>query len=95
MDITEQQKAEDALRRERERLANVITGTDVGTWEWNVQTGETVFNERWAQICGYSLGELSPVSIDTWTHLAHPDDLKKVEILLDRHFSGELDRLRC
>jgi PAS domain S-box-containing protein len=92
VDITEQQRAEDALRRERERLANVITGTDVGTWEWNVQTGETVFNERWAQICGYSLGELSPVSIDTWTHLAHPDDLKKVEILLDRHFSGELDR---
>ncbi len=92
VDITEQQKAEDALRRERERLANVITGTDVGTWEWNVQTGETVFNERWAQICGYRLGELSPVSIDTWRHLAHPDDLKKVKILLDRHFSGELDR---
>ena len=92
VDITEQQKAEDTLRRERERLANVITGTDVGTWEWNVQTGETVFNERWAQICGYSLGELSPVSIDTWKHLAHPDDLKKVEILLERHFSGEVDR---
>ncbi|NWH03667.1 ABC transporter substrate binding protein [Desulfobacter latus] len=90
VDITEQQKAEDALRRERERLANVIRGTGVGTWEWNVQTGETVFNEQWARICGYRLSELLPVSIDTWMHLVHPDDLKKAKNFLNRHFSGEL-----
>jgi PAS domain-containing protein len=29
------------------RLLSIIDGTNVGTWEWNVQTGETVFNERW------------------------------------------------
>lgn len=79
------------VERERERLANVIRGTDVGTWEWNVQTGETVFNERWARICGYSLGELSPVSINTLEMLAHPDDLKKTKSILERHFTGELE----
>ncbi|WP_157237809.1 response regulator [Desulfobacter curvatus] len=90
-DQTDYVNAQMQIAKERERLANVIRGTDVGTWEWNVQTGETVFNERWARICGYSLGELLPVSIDTWTHLSHPDDLKKTESLLARHFLGELE----
>ena len=44
--------------RARERLAAVIHGTDVGTWEWNVQTGEVAFNERWAAMLGYRLAEI-------------------------------------
>ena len=47
------------------RLLNIIEGTRAGTWKWNVQTGETTFNERWAEIIGYSLDEISPTSIDT------------------------------
>lgn len=59
----------------RRKYKSVIDGTNVGTWEWNVQTGQTVFNERWAEIVGYTLEELAPISIDTWMKLAHPDDL--------------------
>ncbi|WP_320041941.1 PocR ligand-binding domain-containing protein [uncultured Desulfobacter sp.] len=91
-DITERKQTENALQMERERLTNVIYGTNIGTWEWNIQTGETIFNERWAEICGYDLEELAPISIETWIKLAHPDDLKGSETLLNRHFSGELDR---
>jgi len=36
------------LKEERQRLAYILEGTNVGTWEWYVQTGETIFNERWA-----------------------------------------------
>lgn len=72
-----------------QRLASVIQGTNIGTWEWNVQTGETVFNERWANIAGYSLEELAPVSIDTWAKLAHPDDLQASGQALQSHFDGE------
>ena len=56
------------------RLRQIIDGTNIGTWEWNVQTGETRFNERWAQIIGYTLDEISPTNIDTWLNFAHPDD---------------------
>ncbi|MCB1182216.1 PAS domain-containing protein [bacterium] len=88
-DQTELRHSREALAHERERLANVITGTNVGTWEWNVQTGETVFNERWAAICGYTLQELAPVSIETWSRLAHPDDLPASRAALEAHFAGE------
>jgi PAS domain S-box-containing protein len=90
VDITEQKRAEEMLRVQRWRLESIIESTDVGTWEWNVQTGETVFNETWARIAGYTLEELSPVSIKTWEALAHPDDLKQSNELLERHFSGEM-----
>ena len=48
------------LQEERTRLAGIIEGTGAGTWEWNVQTGETRFNERWAEMLGYRLDEIAP-----------------------------------
>jgi PAS domain S-box-containing protein len=75
----------------QQRLDGIIKGTNIGTWEWNIQTGATVFNERWAEIIGYTLAELAPVSIATWGRLAHPDDWKASEERLERHFKGELD----
>jgi PAS domain S-box-containing protein len=94
-DITERKQAEEALREEGWRLQSIIEGTHAGTWQWNVQTGETVFNETWAQITGYTLAELSPISIKTWEALVHPDDLKQSDELLERHFSGELPYYDC
>ena len=89
-DITEQKQAEDELRRHQESLANILEATNVGTWEWNVETGETVFNQRWAEIIGYTLAELAPVSIGTWRHYTHQEDLKAAEIQLERIFAREL-----
>lgn len=68
---------------------SVLEGTQIGTWQWNVQSGETTFNERWAEIAGYQLSELMPISIDTWLGLAHPDDLAQSATLLQQHFNGE------
>jgi len=89
-DITERKQAEEALKHERLLLSSVIKGTNVGTWEWNVQTGKTVFNDRWAEIIGYTLEELTPISIETWMKYAHPDDLKVSGAILEKHFKGEL-----
>ena len=75
---------------QRVRLTEIISGTDIGTWEWNIVTGETYFNRRWAEIVGYTLEELEPISIKTWLDLAHPDDLGKSIELLEKNFSGEL-----
>jgi diguanylate cyclase (GGDEF)-like protein/PAS domain S-box-containing protein len=94
-DITLRKEVEANLAAERQRLAAIIRGTNVGTWEWNIQTGETVFNERWASIVGYTLDEISPTSIETWMKFAHPEDLKESTELLEKHFSGELEYYEC
>lgn len=90
IDITERKLLYQELATEKRRLDDIINGTNSGTWEWNVQTGETIFNEKWAEMIGYSLDEISPVSIDTWMKFAHPDDLKLSNNLLEKHFRGEL-----
>ena len=43
-DVTSRRRTERALREERQHLAYIIEGTHAGTWERNIQTGETRFN---------------------------------------------------
>lgn len=62
-----------------------------GYWEWNVQTGETKFDERWAGIVGYTLDELQTTTIETWNKLVHSEDLKKSEMNLNLYFSNQRD----
>ena len=95
LDISERKKADAVLRVMALRQERIVEGTRAGTWEWNVQTGETVFNDRWAQIIGYTLEELAPVSIKTWEALCHPDDMKRSAKLLEQCFSGELSYYDC
>lgn len=80
---------------QRHRLSNVLEGTHAGIWECNIQTGEVTLDERWAEIVGYTLDELEPVNIQTCASLVHPDDLKKSQELLERHFSGVLPLYEC
>lgn len=82
-------------RREHERLEFVITASRLGTWEWNVQTGETVFNDTWATMAGYTLEELAPCTIETWEQLTHPDDLARARERLASCIAGETPEYQC
>ncbi|MBC6368498.1 PAS domain S-box protein [Algoriphagus sp. AK58] len=93
--INPRKLAYQALQEQKERFENVIRGTKAGIWEWNIQTGETVFNEIWAEIIGYSLDELGPISIKTWEKFAHPEDLEKSGKLLEKCFTGESEYYEC
>ena len=94
-DISKRKAVEETLLIERRRLAAVLEGTNVGSWEWNVQSGQIVINERWAEIVGYTLDELSPISFETWSKLTHPEDLKLSNDLLQKHFDGETEYYFC
>jgi PAS domain S-box-containing protein len=75
--------------------AEIIDNANLGTWEWNIQTGETFFNENWAKILGYSLQELSPTSIDTWIKLGHPTDLEVSNKNLALIFEKKTTEYKC
>lgn len=84
-----------SLAREQQRLLSIVEGTNVGTWEWNVQTGEARLDERWAAITGRTLEELAPMDIQTWRSLTHPGDLVELDALLGRHFAGSTPYFDC
>ncbi|MBF0524318.1 MAG: PAS domain S-box protein [Deltaproteobacteria bacterium] len=90
-DITQRKLADEAIKSQNKRLQNVIVDMKTGTWEWNIQTGETIFNDQWAAMLGYTLEELRPVSIETWRQLSYPDDLEESDVLLQKHLQGETE----
>ncbi len=95
LDISARIKANTDLQKALWRMESILHGTQAGTWEWNVVTGEIVINETWANIIGYRLEELVPVGIGTWQKYAHPDDLKRSDALLQQHFDGKLSYYDC
>ena len=94
-DITEQKKANEDLEKERHRLLQTIEGTNIGTWEWQIQEGKIIYNERWANIVGYTLEELQPISKQTWSNLVHPEDAEIPDKLLEKCFSYEYEFYSC
>ncbi|MEJ6007656.1 PAS-domain containing protein [Paucibacter sp. AS339] len=95
IDITAAKRAAADLAEQQDRLNRIIEGTNAGTWDWNVQTGEARFNERWAEMLGWTLEELAPVSSQTWVDLCHPDDMHKAKESLMRHFFAETQFYEC
>ena len=93
--VTDSKLVEEKLAAENRRLIDILSGLNAGLWEWNIQTGETIFNGRWAEMIGYTLEEISPQSIETWKKYTHPDDLKVSVELLEKHFKGESDYYEC
>ena len=81
---------ENTNRDNSERLEFIINTLGVGIWDWQVQTGELTFNQRWAEIIGYTVDELLPIQFDTWSANLHPEDLAKTEVLLEQYFNGDI-----
>jgi PAS domain S-box-containing protein len=84
----------EALAELSTRYRNIIASTDVGTWEWNVQTGAVAFNERCCSMLGYTLGEIDPY-VDSWYALIHPEDAVLIEAALLPHLMGKAPYYEC
>ncbi|PLK43799.1 HAMP domain-containing sensor histidine kinase [Emticicia sp. TH156] len=94
-DITEQKKASEELQREQQRLYQTIEGANIGTWEWNIKDNTVIYNNRWAEIVGYTLDELQPISKSTWSSLVHPDDKHIPDKNIEKCFSREIEFYEC
>jgi PAS domain S-box-containing protein len=91
----ERQQAKAVLDQTKERLQLALEGSGIGLWDWSVPTGVVTLNDRWAEMIGYSLSELEPISIQTWRHYTHPDDLQKATVALEQHFRQVTQVYEC
>ena len=90
-DQTAERAAARAVRESRERAGLALKGADLGTWDWNVRTGEVVVDQGWAAMLGYRLDEIEP-HVRQWGSLVHPDDLPHVKEVLEAHLEGRTDQ---
>ncbi len=89
-EISARKGVEWALRESEQRMELALRGADLGTWDWNVKTGEVMFNERWAGMLGYTPDEIEP-HVRTSEGLVHPDDISGVTEVLNAHLEGRTD----
>jgi two-component system sensor histidine kinase UhpB len=81
-DVTERRSADLALREREERLRLAFAGAREGVWDWNLETGDVVYSERWKRMLGYADDEIEP-HVRAWERLLHPDDRTAAAALTD------------
>ncbi|MDC0713086.1 ATP-binding protein [Stigmatella sp. ncwal1] len=83
--VTEQRRAEEALRHSEERLRIAVNSAAIGTWDLNLVTGAYQCDERCRQLFGLST-EVS-LRIDALRSGVHPEDQARFEQELARAFT--------
>jgi PAS domain S-box-containing protein len=94
VDITGRKTRKRQLETLTERLELALEAGLFGVWDWNVETDDVTYDERWASMLGYSLEEIQP-ELEAWESRVHPEDRPVVEAALAEHFAGETDYYDC
>jgi len=94
-DISYRKKAEKEIEENHkkleqyaERLELALIGSDAGLWDWNIETGDVYFNDRWCNMLGYKISEVEP-NVSSWENLVHPEDMQMVTRALTDHLEGK------
>lgn len=99
-DITEKERLENALRESECRWKFALEGAGEGVWDWDLTTNIIDFSPQWKAMTGFDDGDVSLVP-NEWKDLISPDDLHRIEDIMNRFLADELEfyetehRLRC
>jgi PAS domain S-box-containing protein len=83
-DVTDQVRAEDALRISEERLSLAIEGAGMATWDMDLRTGRAVGSRRYFELLGYQPAPDGQATIEMWRSRVHPEDLDRVLSAFER-----------
>ncbi len=87
-DLTARLASEAAERESRRRLDLVLDGARLGTWQWNLETGDVIWNRRQARLYGLDLDEFGGTREEVMRRI-HPDDVPRVRELLSSEAPGD------
>ena len=73
MDINNPKKNGILSLDESKRLQLIISGTELGTWEWNILSNKVIFNENYFSMLGFERSDFEQ-NLNTWNTLLHEDD---------------------
>src|SRR5271157_5800606 len=86
-EIQERNAVEQELLISQQRLKLAMEASNLGSWDWNIDTDQVYFDQRWSTILGCSLDETASY-LDTWQNRIHRDDKLRVLKTLERHLAS-------
>jgi PAS domain S-box-containing protein len=87
IDVTEQ-------RNQRVLLEMTVDAAGVGTWQWDMRSGEYLVNERLVSMLGYRAGEFD-LRGNVLDDLIHPEDAEPRRHALQQHLANPEVPFRC
>ena len=79
----------------KKQLLNVLAAANAATWSLNTLTEELKVNARWAEMLGYRLEDIEPVTLGWMRKNMHPEDLLASRFAMHQHFAGNTDYYDC
>ncbi|MEM6511418.1 MAG: PAS domain-containing protein [Pseudomonadota bacterium] len=73
-----------SIRDLAERLSLAYKATSEGIWDWDVQSNELIWSERYMQMVGLDASTFKPAA-ETFFDQLHPDDRPRIEQAVEDH----------
>ncbi|MFO1500646.1 MAG: PAS domain S-box protein [Verrucomicrobiota bacterium] len=89
-DVTELREVQEALRESEQRLALALEGGQMGMWEWDLQTGQSVWNVKEYEVLGLPPSDGQPPA-DLFFQLVHPENRITLDKSLQEAFGSRRD----
>lgn len=88
VDISEQNSAKRTINAFKERYELATNGSNEGLWDFNVNSGEVFYSNRFKEIIGYSHKPFKN-HISSWISTILPQDRAQVAQALENHINGK------
>jgi PAS domain S-box-containing protein len=76
-DITQRKRAEEALKRGEERYALAQRASNIGSWDWDIPSGDLHWSERIEPLFGFEPGQFG-ATYEAFLDCVHPADRQYV-----------------
>lgn len=92
-DATETARAAETLKESEARYALAVRAANDGLWDWNLQTDQVYYSERWLEMMGLESSEADGTP-GVWLGRVHPEDVDGLRDALDLHIAGRTEQVQ-
>jgi PAS domain S-box-containing protein len=94
MELMQEERARlnaDTLKELNANLSLVLQASELGVWDWNLETNNVVYDRRWCEILGFTPDDLIH-ELSTFQALVNPDDINRVMNQAADYIAGKINK---
>ncbi len=92
LEAADRRKAELALRTSEGRLTTTVQSTNIGIWDWDLNSNEVYLSAEWKRQLGHEDHEVNN-AFEEWESRIHPDDHDRSLSAIEAYLSGQMPSL--